>query len=671
MSIFDIFTGKNFQKGMEAGAKPYEANFDIFSGKNFQKGMEAGAKPYEAKYKQYAEALTRIQHKLGKDWGRVNDALNQVITAQESADRERLFKLNTPFDVKAMADHEKDLLVAILYTLAAKQANENQQAYIRSVQKYLGIKNPQTRIEDFTGIANIENIPSQKAFLQACMEFLFLGGNNTDFFEEYGESLFDHFNLNEKSCLEVWEKVLQIYGATGAQGLAEKYGYVPIVEKPTHEKLLAGEESGLEKLVIDQVLTIPAGEETVIEEKEIVLRDDIQCCGKLTLKNCVIFYNSDNIREQIRLEDNSSLVLSHCTIAGRNNPKRTEKTEKRLITGGKHHSTSKMEAENCLFLNCLSFIDNVEAHFKNSVIRYTNIPVHLEKIPPRAPERKAKIDFLNAPSDANSVLDNCLVEFDENIKGSFDSWNTWLNNIRRVNNCTFKNISDCLSMAFYSIEYPDEASKMSSIHKSYFIDCCNILDGGAYEPAFISDCLFENCSDVLKLETGSKLTICQFVECEGRIIYGSFGKIAIDHCDFINVKDVKDEDEFKIYRNWGIRLSLSKDYGTSSIIQHCNFDGINHAGFITYSFDEKFSVFSKKVTGLTIADCDFKHCVAGIIDKQNHESDHADVAVSISNCTGLENTEGGQAENLVIRHETDAGEPIGASIDEADVGARS
>jgi hypothetical protein len=647
---------------------------DIFTGKNFQKGMEAGAKPYEAKYKQYAEALTRLQDKFGKNWGRVNDALNQVITAQESADRERLFKLNTPFDVKAMADHEKDLLVAILYTLAAEEANENQQAYIRSVQKYLGIKNPQTRIEDFSGIANIETISSQKAFLQACMEFLFLGGNNTDFFEEYGESLFGHFNLNEKSCLEVWEKVLQIYGATGAQGLAEKYGYVPIIEKTTSEKLLAGEELGLEKLVIDQVLTIPAGEETVIEGKEIVLRDDIQCCGKLTLKNCVIFYNGDNIEGQIRLEDNSNLVLSHCTIAGRNNSKRAEKTEKQLITGGKHHSTSKMAAENCLFLNCLSFIDNVEAKIKNSVIRYTNIPVRLENhwhgsLPP---ERKADIKFLNAPSDANSALEGCLIEADENIKESFDGWNTWLCNIQIVSNCTFKNVSGCLSMASYHPELSDQA--MPSIRNSYFIGCCNVLNGTYGDTAFISECLFENCSDVLKLHRGSKLTKCQFFECGGQIINGVIlREIAIEYCDFINVKNVKDEDEFKFgyLGNWGIRFYLEKK-GSKSVIKNCVFDGINHAGFISYSLDRGWSIFYSEVM-LTISDCTFRHCVAGVIDRHNYayDTDSFNDHLSITNCTGLENTEGGQAQNPVIRRVTEEGKPICAIIDDASVGARS
>ncbi|GHU01210.1 hypothetical protein FACS1894147_00630 [Spirochaetia bacterium] len=654
--------------------------FDLLSGKKFEKGMVAGAKPFEEKYKQYAEALKRLQDRFGSDWGELKTNLDQVITVQESAERERLYKLNTPFDIiKAMKDHEKKLLLAILYTLAGDKANENQQAYIRSVQKYLGIRNPQTSIEDFSGIENIESLPSQKAILQACMEFLFLAENNTDFFSEYDESLFSHFNLNEKSCLAVWDSVLQIYSATGPQGLAEKYGYVPVVKKATPDKLITGEQTELEKQVIEQVLHIPSGGEITITEKELILTEDIKCDGKLILKDCAIVYNGDNIEGQICLGEKSGLFMSHCTIVGNNNAKRNEEPKKCLVEG--KDNTSVLEIENSLFLNCFSFANGVTALLKNSVIRYTKklrggggksgeySKFMYEKFGiGKGGEDFGSIDFLmQGHTGYNSVLDNCLVESDEKIMDTY-SGHPWLNGIRSVTNCAFKNAAKCLSMAGHFNKTDD----VSSISKTHFLNCREIINSAAYEASNISDCLFENCLDVLKIAAHTKLTNCQFIDCGQSIIYGNLGDIDIGHCDFINVKNAENESDYtgNIFLNrWGIGLSMIKEYGIASI-HHCSFDGIKHGGFIKYSFDKELSVFSNKIIGLKIHDSDFKHCAAGIIDKQNHKYDYADVAVSISNCTGLDGGEDGIAENPPIRHETSDGSPIGTSLNEDDVGTR-
>jgi hypothetical protein len=63
------------------------------------------------------------------------------------------------------------------------------------------------------------------------VEYLFLTDETPKFFAEYEERLFSFFNVNEKTSLALWENVVNIFLATGRQGLAEKYGRVPETDR--------------------------------------------------------------------------------------------------------------------------------------------------------------------------------------------------------------------------------------------------------------------------------------------------------------------------------------------------------------------------------------------------------------------------------------------------------
>jgi hypothetical protein len=48
-------------------------------GKDFQKGMEAGTKPYEAKYQQYAEAFDRLKGEFAQNWETTKKAVDGIL----------------------------------------------------------------------------------------------------------------------------------------------------------------------------------------------------------------------------------------------------------------------------------------------------------------------------------------------------------------------------------------------------------------------------------------------------------------------------------------------------------------------------------------------------------------------------------------------------------------
>ena len=234
------------------------------SNKSFKAGMIAGAKPLEEKFQKQASAFDRVGDRLDGHLDVIEDKVDIVIDDSLARERKEIFGLNTLFDINSMDDTEKILVVSLLYTLAQRfESNDYQKNYIRSVQKYLGLKNVQPA-DTLTGVEGVKNFDDQKAILQVVMEYLFLECFSFDFLDEDDyEELFDSFNINRKGFRDVEAAIENIYQAVGAEGLAEKYGVIEEDDEddaPQDESALPVEEldrleQEAEKLFLDFKIT--------------------------------------------------------------------------------------------------------------------------------------------------------------------------------------------------------------------------------------------------------------------------------------------------------------------------------------------------------------------------------------------------------------------------------
>lgn len=198
------------------------------STKDFKKGMEVGARPFNVKFDQMSNQFSNIANNIETNFNTIKETVNIVIDDIDSIQKKQIFDLNTKIDIKEQLDDaEKEVLASILITLSNNGIanNEYQKKFVRSVLSYIGIIEPQLGI-DMSKIENIENLSSQKAILQVIMEFLFLGYGNFNFEEDYDENLLEYFNVNKKGLREIKECINAIYVATGFEGIAEKYGFV-------------------------------------------------------------------------------------------------------------------------------------------------------------------------------------------------------------------------------------------------------------------------------------------------------------------------------------------------------------------------------------------------------------------------------------------------------------
>ena len=228
--------------------------------KDFNKGMEAGARPFEEKFEKLSQDTRNIGNKVNEKLDNLGNVMDVVIDDLSDLQKKELYHLNTPFDLKEnLDDDEKEILAALLLRLSEfTENNQYQKKFIRSVNAYIEVKAPQTGL-DISCIENIENINSHKIILQAAMEYLYLGTENFLFLDDLEEEIFEHFSVNKKSIREIQGYIETIYRATGKDGIAEKYGFVPEEISPDdekddkHNRLLGYDGSDISEACADQV----------------------------------------------------------------------------------------------------------------------------------------------------------------------------------------------------------------------------------------------------------------------------------------------------------------------------------------------------------------------------------------------------------------------------------
>lgn len=222
------------------------------SKKDYKQGMsdvmaayEAFGEKQEAAIRHVGAEIERTAGKVDKLGGKIGE-IADYITDQEKA---ALYKLNTPVDIADLDDAEKRILLAVLYQLSADEdkVTAEQQNYVRAVQQYLKIYNPQTEI-DLSAVENIEDISAQKAVLQSVLEFFRLGTHPEELTEEQ-EDFLDYFQVNRRTRREIDGFINAIVEAVGIKGLSEKYGFV--AEQPRSEFAKYQDNGRIPEMVAD------------------------------------------------------------------------------------------------------------------------------------------------------------------------------------------------------------------------------------------------------------------------------------------------------------------------------------------------------------------------------------------------------------------------------------
>ena len=203
------------------------------SRKDYKQGAADAMNAYEAFARKQEEATRHVGDQIGRlsndvaELGKSVEFISDYITDKE---KQALYQANMPVDIAKLDETDQYLLVAVLYELAQQEPpTEEQQNYIRAVQKYLKVQDVQRNID----LAVVENIPDTAtiiAVMQAVMEYFYLGTHPGTYTEDEMDFL-DSFMANRKTRKEITARIKAIVNAVGKQGLAEKYGFVPELDE--------------------------------------------------------------------------------------------------------------------------------------------------------------------------------------------------------------------------------------------------------------------------------------------------------------------------------------------------------------------------------------------------------------------------------------------------------
>lgn len=204
--------------------------------KMYKKGLADAMQAYEAFGKKQEAAIAHMREEIRKGQ-KLEEALNDTIASLgddiaglydylNAQEKRALYHLSTPLDIKDLDKEEQQYLLAILYQLASDEGDlltDYQRMFIRSVQRYLEITNPQTEA-DLSAVGDIDSLEVQKAFLQTVLEFFYL--QDGDELSDTQEEFLGCFSVNKRQALLIEERVSRLFDVMKAEGIAEKYGYV-------------------------------------------------------------------------------------------------------------------------------------------------------------------------------------------------------------------------------------------------------------------------------------------------------------------------------------------------------------------------------------------------------------------------------------------------------------
>ena len=193
------------------------------SKKDFKRGVEAAISANTVFMHKQAEATAelgkRIVQKIDEQ-GKIIDVILDTLNTQE---KKELYNLQSAYDIAALGENEKEVLVSYLLTLIAKYGQDSQQQkdYYFAVKQHLGVTDACPNF-DLSLVENVDSKSELKAMLQTVCEFLFLKTGDMSFLEEF-ENEIDCFGLSHKVIREIGESIEPIYATLGLRGIVEHY----------------------------------------------------------------------------------------------------------------------------------------------------------------------------------------------------------------------------------------------------------------------------------------------------------------------------------------------------------------------------------------------------------------------------------------------------------------
>ncbi len=580
--------------------------------------------------------------------------------------------IKADMDIKKLSEKEQQALSAMIYKISNKtdKPSDNQQRFANSVLNSLSVNVSTNNTVKL--IESIDSTIAKRNILTCCMEYMFLKDCSDDEYCKFTETI-DEFGFNDKVINSIKKQILELHKCRGTDGFISKYideNYIEIEPIFESDFLHSCEEDIVVELTdenIDSFLCIPSSEKKVFTNKKIHISSLISCEGSIEFDNCIIFYNEAMDRKnEIVLEKNSHLTIKNSTVICKglnidpqgfiNNKNSFIKCGDAceiifdnnkfvdcsyLLKSNYNCSVASLTMNKCILENCINGFIDVSV-YEDRICEISNNNIYLNDVPDyffeeyKHDHRDWCVININSKSDKTKILfeNNTVCQdtkfaqctpFEKNGGiHCFSSGNA------KILNCKFEGLSNpVLCNCVISSEFKN----------------CNgaIRTLTYYHLADIKNCVFEECTDTIRLQ-GGDISNCKFNSCYGQLIYSdSSSDVNIDYCEFRNIK-YGDETSYYLSDKPCIDVdSCDMVFLERNHIRNCLFENIE----ILNSY--LIAVYSKpydyEETRIYLENNEFRNCITNRPDgklikvtasKKTLFHGYEDVRlVQISNCIGL------------------------------------
>ena len=613
--------------------------------KDYNKGMEAGARPFEDKFRQEQKRNQEWKQTFEEKFDNIKETNEAILDEMDSMQKKQFFKDNTVADISILEKGDRETLLALLFTLAETEENVNeyQQRFIRSVRKYLEKPGDERKPEkwaplkdgDWSIIETIIGIDETKAIAQAIMEFLFLGYRSHEAYEEAYEDLFDCFCLNRKAFGEIRRHIDNIYRATGLEGIAENYGYVTKEEKAggnddeeKNELDKYGAKGKLAQIKITDEVEVGAGQEKVFENSKVVFGNGMKLGDGAVLhfRNCEIsldghlfgknIITSNRLPSQqnicILLGENCRVSFDSCTVGKTTYTDHGmfSKDVKYFISGG---SGSKLSVENSRFDGSNHVFYGASVLMKDSYVNWI-----VEGYDERGGGRTGELVVADNIEVSNvTVCEN--EQYTDSYQPLFEA-----RQYLHLDRCRFNN---CFQLIFVAVD--------TTVNNSDFVKCVmdkpkEYLYASSKGEIQFKNCHFQEC--IFKGESRDKGDMrfekSGFVSCVGQLHTAYMDEVFVEGGFLVVSTD--------------IAVEMSKCRFSNG-----SFDASDDMRVYQENKQEEFSIGN----GSRILDCIFENMNLGKMSLIGCSAKEAMASCSIENCTFTDiNTKSGQIINRQYRY---------------------
>lgn len=631
---------------------------------DFNKGMDAGARPFEEKFRQEAKRNREWKESFEEKFDNVNAVNEGILNEMDSMQKVKFYRMHTLADIAELEKGDKETLLSLLFTLSemAEETTEYQKAFLRSVKKCMENADEEERPkswsilkdDDWSIIETIEGIDATKAVVQTVMAFLFLGCQNHGTNMCTYQGMFDEFSLNKKGFAEIMNQIDMVYRTLGLEGLAEMYGYVQEEQKQAqnddskqddYQKKEYGSYGKLEEIRIAEEITIPEGEEKVFENQKIVFACKMKVKGnaRLIFRNCeicvdkrtVCSYENEYIFQKysydhdslvvIDTEGNSAVIFEQCTFnqIGFEWEKKWDSLGKRIYFINLS-SEAKITVQDCYFDKVGYFSrSGGSVHIRHSYIKW-----NIEDI-------KDPYNFIWC--DNAEMYDSVICEKEWSGEMNFPQLKT--GGRLHIERCEFRG---CSSLIFeINTEIYDSEFKNCTIgiYKEIGGNRYKGWKDGLFKNCNFEQCGFENNSDVYMAFENSKL-----LSCSGWIPTRYMERTISEGCDFyIKTTEKLELRECQFFNGFckerGEKIMIVG--GDGSIISDCSFKNLELGEKALISADAS----EGPEISIRLENCHFENIQTSnkILDNQykywkgtfKSKSVSGRINMNIRNCTGL------------------------------------